>query len=41
MFLQLDFKSDEVIDWIQSEKITICATDKNVFLHLLRLEVPN
>ena len=40
MFLQLDFKSDEVIDWIQSEKITICATDKNVFLHLLRLEVP-
>ena len=39
MFLQFDLESHKVVHWIQAKKITISATDKDVLLNILRLEV--
>lgn len=39
MLLELYLKRDEVVDWVESEKVSIGAADKNVLLDLLRLEV--
>ncbi len=39
MLLQFDLQSDEVVDRVEPQEITVCAAHKDVFLNLLRLEV--